>query len=207
MTLLYPFCLHFVKKIEESNCPFSMALKLAIAGNIIDLGASGDVTEADVSQAIDFALTNPIKGDIESFHREILSSRNILYLTDNAGEIAFDLLFIEQLPRERVTVAVRGGPAINDATLSCAQRVGLTKLVKVIENGSDAPGTLLGQCSSEFMDYWNDSDLIIAKGQGNFESLSQEEGNIFFLFKAKCDVVSQSCGVPKGSSLLRANNG
>ena len=194
------------KEIASAEDPFALALRLAVAGNVIDLGVSDEVSREDISEAIHFALSKPILGDIDRFRDEVHSAQSILYLTDNAGEVAFDRLFIEQLPKEKIVIAVRGGPAINDATLSCAEHVGLTKLAKVIDNGTDAPGTLRDQCSDEFNEHWANSSLVIAKGQGNFESLNHENANIFFLFKAKCDVVAKSCAVPKGSCLLRARH-
>ena len=148
------------------------AARIAIAGNMIDLGVNGNVTETDVQQAVRQALSAPFYGDQELFHHSIANARSILYLADNAGEIAFDRLLIEQISPERVTLVVRGGPVINDATRVDAQAVGLDEIVEVIDNGSDAPGTLLEDCSPEFRRRFVDADLIIAKGQGNFESLS-----------------------------------
>lgn len=129
-------------------------------------------------------------------------AQRILYLADNAGEIAFDRLLIEQIGPARVTVAVRGGPVINDATITDARAVGLHEIVEIIENGSDAPGTLLDDCSQEFKWRFAEADLILAKGQGNFEALSDEPHNIFFLLKAKCAVIAAHAGVPLGTHVL-----
>ena len=127
-------------------------------------------------------------------------AERILYLADNAGEIVLDQLLIEQLPRERITVAVRGAPVLNDATMEDARSTGLTKLVRVIDNGMDAPGTLLDLCSAEFVAAFQNADLIISKGQGNFESLIDHCGaNIYFLFMAKCGLVADRVGCPLGS--------
>ena len=91
---------------------------------------------------------------------------------------------------------------INDATRMDAQAVGLDEIVEVIDNGSDAPGTLLEDCSPEFRTRFANADCIIAKGQGNFESLSQQSGNIFFLFKVKCPLVANHVGQPVGTQVL-----
>jgi uncharacterized protein with ATP-grasp and redox domains len=125
-----------------------------------------------------------------------------LYLADNAGEIAFDRLLVERISPGRVTLAVRGAPVINDATLADAQAVGLDKIVEVIDNGSDAPGTILDDCHSDFRRRFAGADLIIAKGQGNYETLSDGPGNLFFLFKAKCPVIADHIGQPVGTQIM-----
>jgi damage-control phosphatase, subfamily I len=185
-------------EVNSARDPLLMAARLAIAGNVIDMGINGSLTEADVRQAVHHALTEPFFGEQDRFREAIASAKSILYLADNAGEIAFDRLLIEQIGTERVTVVVRGAPVINDATLADARTVGLDRVVTVIDNGSDAPGTILTDCSQELRDRFAAADLIIAKGQGNFETLSNESGNIFFLFKVKCfviaDLVQQSIG-------------
>ncbi len=177
-------------EVESASDPLLMAARLAIAGNVIDMGVDGNLTEADVRGALDQALTEPFFGEEDRFRQAIAQAQSILYLTDNAGEIALDRLLVEQLLPERVTLVVRGSPVLNDATLIDAQTVGLDKIVEVIDNGSDAPGTILGDCNQEFRHRFANADLIIAKGQGNFETLSDEPGNLFFLFKVKCPVIA-----------------
>jgi uncharacterized protein with ATP-grasp and redox domains len=190
-------------EIARAPRPLETAVRLAIAGNVIDMGAKTDVTDWDLRQAIAQALSQPVTGDCEDFCRAADTAGSILYLTDNAGEIAFDRLLIEQLGPHRVTVAVRGAPVINDATLADASVVGLDEIATVIDNGSDAPGTILADCSPEFQRRYADSDLVIAKGQGNFESLSDESRDVFFLFKVKCQVVADHVGAPPGTHLLK----
>jgi len=151
-------------------------------------------------------LSEPFVGDAEQFRQAVNRARSILYLADNAGEIAFDSLLIEQLRAERVTLAVRGSPVINDATIEDAKEVGLDKLVKVMNNGSDAPGTILSDCDENFQQLFQQADLIIAKGQGNFETLSEEPVNIFFLFKVKCLMVASLVGQPIGTQILLHGN-
>ncbi|MFA4973972.1 MAG: ARMT1-like domain-containing protein [bacterium] len=192
--------------VESSPDPLAMAVRLAIAGNVIDMGARDSVTEEDVRRSIDDALAGTLAGDYDRFRRSAAESRSILYLGDNAGEIVFDHLLVEQLPRGRVTFVVRGSPVINDATLADARATGLDEIVKVIDNGSDAPGTLLEHCSPEFRCCFDDADMIIAKGQGNFESLSEVPRNIFFLFKVKCPVIGGRVGLPVGTNVLLAQS-
>jgi uncharacterized protein with ATP-grasp and redox domains len=189
-------------EIASASDPLLMATRLAIAGNVIDMGSNGDLTEADVRQALDQSLTEPFFGAEEPFRAAIAQAKSILYLADNAGEIAFDRLLVEQLSPERVTLVVRGAPVLNDATLIDAQTVGLDQIVEVIDNGSDAPGTILTDCNPELRDRFATADLIIAKGQGNFETLSDEPGNLFFLFKVKCLVIADLVNQPIGTQML-----
>jgi hypothetical protein len=182
--------------------PLDLAVRLAIAGNVIDLGVDGDVTEAGVREAVRRALNEPVAGDLEGFRRSVAEARSILYLADNAGEIVFDRLLVERLPAGRVTVAVRGAPVINDATRDDAKAAGLERFAEIIDNGSDAPATVLGDCGPGFLRRYAEADLVLAKGQGNFESLGEERREIFFLFKVKCPVIARHAGYPVGTHVL-----
>ncbi len=196
---IYPKLKSMVKKASD---PLNSAMRLAMAGNVIDLGVKNNITEEEIEKSITKGLSQPFIGDFQLFKKEIENSKNILYLADNAGEIVFDKIFIEEIGPEKITLAVRGGPIINDATIYDAKFCNLDTIVSVIDNGSDAPGTILEYCKKEFLDiFWN-SDLVIAKGQGNFESLSNVEHNIFFLFKAKCNVIANHANVEVGSYVL-----
>ena len=109
---------------------------------------------------------------------------------------------IEHLPYNKITVAVRGMPILNDVTIDDAKFIGLCDIVEVIDNGSDAPGTILSECSDNFIERYNSADLIIAKGQGNFETLSNDNSNIHFLFKVKCPVIAEHIDKPLNTHLL-----
>ena len=185
--------------VRRAMDPLARALRLAIAGNVIDLGVDGGLTEEEARKAIAGALDEPFCGDVEEFRQAMATADDILYLADNAGEIVFDRLLIEQLPTDRVTVAVRGGAVLNDATMADAEAAGLCDLVETIDNGSDAPGTILGDCSESFRRRFTTADRIIAKGQGNFETLSDVTADIYFLFKAKCPVIADHVGLPVGT--------
>jgi hypothetical protein len=186
-------------RIGAAASPFVEAVKLAIAGNVIDLGIDGNMTVTDARRAIAAAADEPFHGDMDALARAVDEAESILYLADNAGEIVFDRLLVERLLHKRVCLAVRGGPVLNDATGADAEAVGLTDLVEVIDNGSDAPGTLLEDCSPAFRERFETADLILAKGQGNFETLSDTPGNLWFLFKAKCPVAASLVGLPIGT--------
>ena len=188
--------------VKAASDPLAMAVRYAIAGNVIDLGITNDLTDNEVRRALDQVLSEPFVGDWKEFRRAIADAKSILYLADNAGEIVFDRLLIEQLPPGRVTLAVRGGAVLNDATMADAWTARLQEIAEVIDNGSDAPGTLLGDCSGPFLKRFTEADLIIAKGQGNFETLSEEAANIFSLFQVKCPVVATHTGLPIGTHVL-----
>jgi uncharacterized protein with ATP-grasp and redox domains len=189
--------------VRESADPFETALRLAIAGNVIDLGANPGLDDACVSEGIEHALSARLDGDVHALEHAVAQAQRILYLADNAGEIAFDRLLLEQMPVERATVAVRGSPVINDATIADTQAAGIPGLVEVIDNGSDAPGTILEDCGTEFRRRFDRADLIIAKGQGNYETLSDVPKDIFFVLKAKCPVIADHLGCRVGSLILR----
>jgi uncharacterized protein with ATP-grasp and redox domains len=190
--------------VRHSNNPIDTAVRLAIAGNIIDLGVKTSISDSDIQQTINDSLNAPIDSStIETFRSDTDNAREILYLADNAGEIVFDRLLIEQLSAEKITVAVKGSPVINDATMEDAIDTGLTKLVRVVDNGSDAPGTILETCSETFRTHFDRADLIIAKGQGNYETLSDIDKNIYFILKAKCPIIAKHLDCPVGTRVLK----
>jgi uncharacterized protein with ATP-grasp and redox domains len=192
--------------VHSSDDSIENAVRLAIAGNIIDLGVKTSVSIEDIHKTINDSLTASIDASaITKFKTDIENARDILYLADNAGEIVFDRLLIEQLPTEKVTVAVKGFPIINDATLLDAAETGLTDIVNVIDNGSDAPGTILETCSKDFVIRFEQADLVIAKGQGNYETLSDVKKPIYFLLKAKCPVVAADLCCEIGNMIIHKN--
>jgi len=198
---LYP---ELRKQIISSNDQLETAVRLAIAGNVIDFGVNGSVNDSDLHKAINESLTADFEEvQLEHFRDAIEGAEEILYLADNAGEIVFDRLLIEQLPYEKVTVAVKGSPVINDATMEDARLAGLPEIVEVIDNGSDGPGTILESCSESFRSRFRETDLVIAKGQGNYETLSAVDKNMFFILKAKCPVIARDLGCEVGEMILR----
>lgn len=196
---LYP---RLKETVARSERPLETAIRLSIAGNIIDFGMPQSVDDAHVASVLDQSLTQELVGDVTAFQAALEQAENILFLGDNAGEIVFDRLLIETLPRDTITYVVRGGPVINDATQADAQTAGLTDLVSVMDNGTDAPGTLLEQCSDTFRQRFREADLVVAKGQGNFESLSDAPQHLYFIFKVKCPVVAAHTGAPAGSMII-----
>jgi len=198
---LYP---ELEKRVKTSKNPFATAVRLAIAGNIIDLGVKTSLAQSDIEETIKKCLNEHLDEiQVKQFKEAVAKAEKILYLADNAGEIVFDRLLIEQLPGPKVTVVVKGEPVINDATMEDAKFAGLSDIVEVVDNGSDAPGTILESCSQSFRDRFNKADLIIAKGQGNYETLSDIDKNIFFILKAKCPVIARNLGCEVGEMILR----
>ncbi len=187
------------RRIAASFDPLVMAVRYAITGNIIDLGAKNSVGIGEIYAELQSTPMQPVFGDLEDLKKASLKARNILYLADNAGEIFFDRLLIEQLAGARVTLAVRGKPVINDATRFDAHAAGFEDIAEIIDNGSDAPGTILDDCSEDFRRRFDEAELIIAKGQGNYESLSSATRDIFFLFRTKCPVISRHSGFSVGT--------
>src|SRR5574344_2022903 len=171
----------YEKSVKEDNNSLQKAMRLAIAGNIIDFGPTHNF---DIENKIEEVLEAdfPID-DSERLFEEIKNAKSILYIGDNTGEIVFDKLFLEVMKHNNVTFVVRKKPILNDSTMEDAIWTGIDKLAKVITTGDDAPGVLLDSVSEEFLNHYNSADLIISKGQGNFEGLGHiTNKNIFFLF-------------------------
>ena len=181
------------REIEASVSPLPMILRFAIAGNSIDYGAFADV---DIMATLDKCRTSPFAVDhIARLRDRIVSLKKgavVLYLADNSGEIVYDTLLVEYLFERgfAIIIAVKDGPIINDALLEDALAAGLDRFGRIISNGSRCPGTVLDQCSAEFRQIFASADLVISKGQGNFESLSEVDREIFFLLMLKCAVAA-----------------
>ncbi|MBE9478688.1 MAG: DUF89 family protein, partial [Chloroflexi bacterium] len=197
----------FQKKIDGSESPFETGLQIAAAGNIIDFGAINqgpfDLTkELQSLNKIPFAHY-----DIEPFKRALDDASTLLYICDNSGEIVFDMLFIKELQREcpnlQIVAALRDKPIINDATLEDAKAVGLDRLVTTISSGSVYPGTILPETTEEFQKLFTSADVILSKGQGNFETLLPiADKRLFFLLRIKCEYMAALSKVSKDNLVL-----
>ncbi len=193
--------------LEEGTDLFELALRLAIAGNVIDLGAKSghDASPAAVEAELERALAEPLpRRAVQALRRAVDRAETILYLTDNAGEIVFDRFFIEQFPPGRTTAAVRGGPIINDATMEDAAAVNMAAVADVMSSGTATPGTVLDDCSDEFRARFRAADVVIAKGQGNYETLSETDRPVFFLLRVKCPVLARDTGQAVGRLVIIA---
>jgi hypothetical protein len=191
------------KKAPRAPDPRDFALRLAVAGNVLDYGPP-DNDQARVPEKVErSAFSKHLAIDHrKAFWRAVDEAGRILYLADNAGEVFFDRLLVDYLPQNKVTVVVRGGPAINDVTRKDLDGTGFDEVVEVIDNGSDAPGTILEDCSTAFLERYHAADLVISKGQGNYETLSQVDQHIFFLLQVKCPVLARDIDCQVGDPVV-----
>lgn len=199
--LLYP---EMKKLVGESENRLLTAVKIAIAGNIIDFGTGKefDIT-ADIRKLVkqDLGLN-----DFEGFNESLAGAKSILYLGDNAGESVFDRILIEEMGKP-VTYVVRDIPILNDVTYEDALASGLDKsAAEIISSGTTAPAVILRLCNDAFLKRFRDADMVISKGQGNYEGLSDVDRPVFFLLKAKCNVIAEDLGVNEGDTILKEIN-
>ncbi len=198
---LYP---ELKRRVGAASAPLSLAAKFAVAGNVIDFGVA---SEFDLNAEIDRVVESGAFGRwLEAdFFAALNKAEWLLYLGDNTGETVLDRLFIETIVKETatpVTYVVREKPIINDAVLVDAVAAGIDSCAKIISSGCCAPGTVLELCSQEFLNLFHRAPLIVSKGQGNFETLSEVKAPIFFFLKAKCQVVAEHLDVNLGELIL-----
>ncbi len=180
------------QNIKASEDPLLSAMKYARVGNYIDFGAMGSVDTDQLKSLLNTALEEELSPmEYKAFQEDLKRAKSLVYLTDNCGEIVLDKLLILQLmelyPSLDITVIVRGNPVVNDATLEDARMTGLTSITKVVGNGTRIAGTHLCEVSEEAKGFLDSADIIISKGQGNFETLHGCNRNIYYMFLCKCD--------------------
>ena len=199
---LYP---RLKRLVAEADDPFDVALRLSIAGNVIDLGVGDEY--GDLQETVERVLEQPLAIDDQAALRERLADADhVLFVGDNAGETVFDRVLVEELPVP-VFYAVKGGAVLNDATREDAVAAGLDRCATLVSNGSDAPGTILSLCSDDFRARFAAAPVVIAKGHGNYESLSGEGPSVFCLLQVKCPVIGEDIGVAAGSIVVRQSTG
>ena len=190
--------------LDSSEDRLATALRLSIAGNIIDFGPKSDY---DLWEVIDQVLNQDLAiDDTDVLLTRLREVKSVLYLADNAGETVFDRLLIEELPKP-VIYAVRGGAIINDAILEDAIAAGIDQVAEVIDNGTRVPGTVLSMCSQDFQEIFNSAGLILAKGMGNYETLSEVDAPVLFLMRVKCPVIGADVGAPLNSAVIKKGIG
>ena len=190
-------------EVEKSNDSLLTAIRIAIAGNVIDFGVNTDFNiEKEIDEVLkkDFAIF-----DYYKFRDYLDNTDEILYIGDNAGESVFDRILIEEM-KKPVIYVVREIPVINDVTYEDALQAGIDKVASILSSGTSAPGIVLRTCSAEFKRVYKNSKFVISKGQGNYEGLSDEKHPIFFLLKAKCWVIANDIGVNEGDIVLKGIN-
>jgi uncharacterized protein with ATP-grasp and redox domains len=199
---------NYLKKlITESDDPLLMSIKLSIIGNVIDYGS---IKRFNIDEMIEKGIKQNL--DVESyeyFNKELEKSKTILYLADNTGEIFFDKLLIEELKKRKkqITYVVKANPIINDALIADAKYAGIDKIAEIIEgdNGQkfSSPGIILDYASKIFLSLFEKSDMVISKGQGNYEGLSNTYREVFFMLVVKCPLVAQDINDKVGKLILK----
>lgn len=196
------------EKVERSEDRLKEAIRYAMVGNYIDFGALENVNEEELKKQLDTAEDISVDPEIlEGFRKEIRSAQRLVYFTDNCGEIVADKLLISVLKEEKpdltVTVIVRGKPTVNDATLEDMKQIRMEEVAdRVLGNGNGMPGNVIGTLSAEAMEEVEKADLLIAKGQGNYEGLSGCGLNVFYLFLCKCELFMRRFSVPKYTGII-----
>jgi len=198
---------HLKKMVEESDDPLLMAVKLAIVGNVIDFGTSN---RFDVVDMIDNVVKKDFyDGGYTQFKKSLCNTKTVLYLADNSGEIFFDKLLINELLKQdkEITYVVRANPIINDATIEDAKYAEIDKIATVIEGDAgqkkSTPGMVLDFASKKFLELFKYSDMVVSKGQGNYEGLSDVNRDVFFMLVVKCPLVARDIDGEVGSLILK----
>jgi len=191
--------------VEASGDRLDAALRIAVAGNVVDLGALAEVD--DLGAAVDRAVTVEHHcWDVELLRERLARARTLLLVGDNAGETVFDRVLLEVVgelfPAIERYFSVRGGPIINDATARDAVAAGLDRVATLVSTGTDLPGVVPERSSDEMRRLLDSADVVVAKGQGNFETLSGLGRELFFILAVKCQVVSEELRLEKGASAL-----
>lgn len=181
------------EKIRTSADPLETALLYARIGNYIDFAALENVSQETMLKLLENENQEPLsQTEYANFQTDLSTAKTFVYLTDNCGEIVLDKLAVkilkEKYPQLNITVIVRGYPVVNDATMEDAEEIGLTDIVKVTGNGSNVGGTWFPGLSNEARTLLEQADVILAKGQGNFETMNDCGLNVYYLFLCKCDL-------------------
>jgi uncharacterized protein with ATP-grasp and redox domains len=206
---LLPYARKLVEEGYAQQDRFKKACLCAIVGNIMEFDIPGHkFTFNSLRKNFREAVKDLVIDDVDKIYELVKKARTVLYLTDNAGEIVFDILLVEQLKNMGVTVivCVKGGPIINDATLEDAEASGMSKIAdKLITTGTDAVGLVLKEFSPEFLDVYNNVDLVFAKGMGYAETLTEYKLKKphALLFRTKCNPVANFFLVPKEKNIAK----
>jgi uncharacterized protein with ATP-grasp and redox domains len=206
---LYPF---FKALVAESNAPLETAVKLSIIGNSIDFGVPHNhlVNLRAETLAI---LHEPLAiDDTNGLFSQLTKAKSLLLLADNSGEIVLDRLLLETIQDQysnlKITVAVRDVPIINDVTLEDIRETKFPASIPALSSGNKTPGVILKKANKEFLNVYTAADIILSKGQGNYEGLSDEaDERIFFLFRAKCTIIARHAGVKEGTMIVKKGGG
>ncbi|MFL0269387.1 damage-control phosphatase ARMT1 family protein [Clostridium sp. WILCCON 0202] len=200
----------FEVKIEQAVNPFQLAVRYAIIGNIIDFNPIHNILLEDIFDYFEkMEQLELAKDDSNALMKDILNSKILLYLGDNCGEICLDKILLKKIkeknPNVKILFGVRGKPVVNDSIAEDAYAVGIDEYAEIIDNGDGSLGTVLNRTSPEFKEAYKKADIIIAKGQANYECLSEENKNIYFLLMTKCDVIANDIDAPEKKMICMKN--
>ncbi|NRY59245.1 damage-control phosphatase ARMT1 family protein [Clostridium beijerinckii] len=209
-TLFLKLLPEFERKIEQDENSFQLAVRYAIVGNIIDFNPIHNTLLEDIfdyfekMEQLELAID-----DSKELAEDILNSKTLLYLGDNCGEICMDKILLKKIkelnPNVKIFFGVRGKPVVNDSIAEDAYAVGIDEYAEVIDNGDGSLGTVLKKTSHEFKEAYKKADVVIAKGQANYECLSEEKKKIYFLLMTKCDVIANDIGAPEKKMICMKN--
>lgn len=200
----------FERKIEQAENSFMLAIRYAIVGNIIDFNPIHNTLLENIYDC--FEKMEQLELAINDSHalmKDISNAGTLLYLGDNCGEICMDKILLkkikEQNPNVKLFFGVRGKPVVNDSISEDAYSVGIDEYAEVVDNGDGSLGTVLNRTSPAFKEVYNNADIVIAKGQANYECLSEENKNIYFLLMTKCEVIAKDIGVEEKKMICMKN--
>jgi len=209
-TLFLKLLPEFERKVEQAENSFQLAVRYAIVGNIIDFNPIHNTLLEDIfdyfekMEQLELAID-----DSKVLAEDILNLKTLLYLGDNCGEICMDKVLLKKIkelnPNVKIFFGVRGKPVVNDSIAEDAYAVGIDEYAEIIENGDGSLGTVLNRTSQEFKEVYEKADVVIAKGQANYECLSEEKKKIYFLLMTKCDVIANDIGVPEKKMICMKN--
>lgn len=209
-TLFLKLLSKFEKKIDQAANPFQLAVKYAIVGNIIDFNPIHNTLLEDIFDCFEKMKRLELAiDDSRTLMEDVLNSKTLLYLGDNCGEICMDKILLKKIkelnPSIKILFGVRGKPVVNDSIAEDAYAVGIDEYAEIIDNGDGSLGTVLNRTSRDFKEIYKKADVVIAKGQANYECLSEEKKNIYFLLMTKCDVIANDIGVEEKKMICMKN--
>lgn len=209
-TLFLKMLPKFERKLEQAENSFGLAVRYAIVGNIIDFNPIHNTLLEDIFDCFEKMEDEKLAiDDSEVLMKDILNANSLLYLGDNCGEICMDKLLLKKIkevnPNVKIFFGVRGKPVVNDSIAEDAYAVGIDEYAEVIDNGDGSLGTVLNRTSPEFKEVYKKADVVIAKGQANYECLSEENKNIYFLLMTKCDVIAKDIEVEEKKMICMKN--
>lgn len=201
----------YEKEIEQSKKPFEEAVKYAIIGNVIDFNPIHELTILDVERHFKRLKGEKLEiNDASLLQKELETAKTILYLGDNCGEICLDKILLRKIkamnPKVQIFFATRGAAVVNDSIEEDAYLVGIDEVATVVSNGDSSLGTVLSRTSREFLQIYEKADVVIAKGQANYECLSTEKKNIYFLLMTKCQTIAKDIGAPEMKMILKRSD-